>query len=263
MPSAEFEATLASDASTFAPAMRLLPNDVRADVYSLYQVLCTLDDLVDEDQPGAEQRVDAVERWALGEQIDSPETRVLVDLSRRYPLSTQAVLDGCRALKHDLDRAVIETEDDLEIYSHRAGGTAAIMLAQLLGSSHAGSETKMDTLGRAAQRTNILRDIDEDLAHGRVYIARTTIERFGPPTPGAREQLLRDQIARADALYEDAAGAIQLLSRGQEAVALAAALYREILRQIEREGYGRRPGRVVVPAWRRRLLIARHRLGTA
>jgi hypothetical protein len=43
-------------------------------------------------------------------------------------------------------------------------------------------------------------------------------------------------------------------------MALCTALYREILRQIEREGYGRRPGRVIVPAWRRRLLTAKHRI---
>jgi 15-cis-phytoene synthase len=43
-------------------------------------------------------------------------------------------------------------------------------------------------------------------------------------------------------------------------MAISAALYREILRQIEREGYGSRPGRAVVPAWQERLLIARHRL---
>jgi phytoene synthase len=93
-----------------------------------------------------------------------------------------------------------------------------------------------------------------------VYIARSTIERFGPPTPGARAELLRDQIARADELYEQAAGATSLLLRGQQGMALCTALYREILRQIEREGYGRRPGRVIVPAWRRRLLTAKHRI---
>jgi len=256
----EHGTVLAPDASTFAPAMRLLPDDVRADAYRLYHVLRTLDDLVDEDRPEAEQRVDAVERWASGELVHSPETRVLTDLSRRYPLSARAVLDGCQALEHDLARTTIETEDDLERYCDRAAGSAAIMLTQLLGTIRADGETKMATLGRAVQRTNILRDIDEDLAHGRVYIARTTIERFGPPTPGARAELLRDQIARADALYEDAADAVRLLSRGRSAVALSAALYREILRQIERDGYGSKPGRVAVPAWRKRLLIARHRL---
>jgi Squalene/phytoene synthase len=79
----------------------------------------------------------------------------------------------------------IHTEEDLELYCRRAGGSVGIMLARLLGSSGPEGETKMATLGRAMQRTNILRDIDEDAAHGRVYLSRSTIERFGAPTPGA------------------------------------------------------------------------------
>jgi phytoene synthase len=118
----------------------------------------------------------------------------------------------------------------------------------------------MAILGRAFQRTNILRDIDEDLAHGRIYIARSTIQRFGFPSPGAREALLRDQIARAETLYDQVRSAMPRLCQGQRGLELTTALYREILRQIEREGYGRRPGCVVVPTWRRRLLIAKHRL---
>ncbi len=113
----------------------------------------------------------------------------------------------------------------------------------------------MATLGIAMQRTNILRDIDEDLAHGRMYIARTTIKRFGIPRPGSREDLMRDQIARADALYERGQGAIALLNAGGRAMALSVVLYREILRQLEREGFGRKPGRVTVPTWRKQLLI--------
>jgi phytoene synthase len=72
---------------------------------------------------------------------------------------------------------------------------------------------------------------------------------------------LRDQIATADALYEAGLSAIGQLVQGRQSMALSAALYREILRQIEREGFGRRAGCVAVPAWRRHLIIARQRLG--
>ena len=113
------------------------------------------------------------------------------------------------------------------------------------------------------QVTNILRDIDDDLAAGRVYIARSAIERFGFPSPGAREELLRDHIAHADALYEQGLPAIALLARGQAAMALSAALYREVLREIEREGFGRKPGRVVVPLARREALANRDALEVA
>lgn len=121
----------------------------------------------------------------------------------------------------------------------------------------------MAALGRAMQVTNILRDIDEDLAHGRVYIPRCRIDRLGFPAPGTREQLLREGIAKADALYEQGSVAIPLLRHGRAAMALASDLYREILRQIERDGFGVRPGRAVVPAARAGELIAKHQRRTA
>jgi phytoene synthase len=248
---------LAPDATTFAPGMRLLKRTLRTDVYRLYRVLRTVDDLVDEDQPQASQRVDALEQWATSQRESSPETRILSDLARRYPLSPCALLDFCRAMRHDIARDTVNTEDDLELYCQRAGGSVGIMVSSLLGISEPEHLAKMATLGRAVQRTNILRDIDEDLASQRVYIARTTIDRFGDPLPGARAELLRNQITVADELYEKAA--ITPRSRPQRAVALSAALYREILRQIEREGHGREPGRVTVPVWRGKMLVAKHR----
>ncbi len=250
----------APDASTLGPGLRLLPPRVRADVYRLYGVLRTLDDLVDEDQPTAPHRIEAVERWARHEHADSPETRTLDDLCTRSALSREPLARFCEGMRHDIARAPIETEDDLERYCEQAGGSVGVMLAQLLGAREDTCVTKMATLGRAMQRTNIARDIDEDDVHGRTYIARSTIERFGPPIPGARTELLRDQIARADALYEQALGALALLRSGRRGMTLCTVLYREILRQIERDGFGREPRRVVVPAWRRRLLIISYTL---
>lgn len=246
--------------STFSASIHLLPRDLQADARRLYYVLRTVDDLVDEDDPQATQRVEAIERWARGQKVVTPETSTLADLSRRYPLSTEALTEFCEGMRHDLAGARIETEGDLELYCQQVGGTVGNMLARLFGTTHPDGERKMAILGTAMQWTNILRDIDDDYAHGRLYIAQTTIERFGPPIPGAREDLLRDQIKRADALYEEGLGAIPLLRRGRRAMGLSTALYREILRQIERDGYGRTPGRSKVPAWRRHLLTAQHRL---
>jgi phytoene synthase len=248
-------------ASTFSSGIILLPSDLQADARQLYHLLRTVDDLVDDGDPRAAQRVAAIERWARGQNADTPETRTLTDLSRRYPLSRDALIEFCKGMRLDLAGTEIETESELRLYCHYVGGTVGVMLAALLGTLHPDGERKMATLGAAMQWTNILRDIDEDLAHGRLYIARTTIERFGPPTPGKREDLLRDQIARADALYQEGLGAVPLLSGGRRAMHLSAILYREILRQIERNGYGRAPGRVTVPTWRKRLVIAKHRLG--
>lgn len=254
---------LAADRSTFAPAMRLLPARLREDVHGLYRVLRTLDDLVDEDDPRAAERVEAVERWAREEEADTPETRVLTELARRHPLPRRRLMEFCEGMRHDIARASVDDDEDFHRYCQQAGGSVGVVLATMLGTTAPEGEERMAALGRAMQVTNILRDIDDDLAHGRVYIPRTMIERFGFPAPGARSELLREGIARADALYKEGAGAIPLLRNGRKAMALSAALYREILRQLERDGLGRSAGRATVPAWRMHLLSARHRLMVA
>jgi phytoene synthase len=248
------------DSSTFSAGIRLLASDLQADARQLYRVLRTIDDLVDEHDPEAARRVQAIESWAAGQEEDTPETRILLDLSQRHPLPPRALIEFCQGMREDLAGNAIETEGDLERYCQYVGGAVGVVLARIFGTSDPDAERKMASLGRAFQRTNILRDIDEDREHGRLYIARTTIDRFGVPAPGAREELLRDQIARADRLYEEGLGAIALLPRGRRGMAVSAALYREILREIERDGFGATPGRVAVPAWRRNLLVAKHRL---
>src|SRR5271154_1879608 len=110
-----------SDKSTFAPGLRALPRAVRADVSRLYKVLRTLDDLVDEDSPQAPARLEAVERWARGQPADSPETRTLTELTSRYPLEPEKLLEFCTGMRHDIARASIADEEELERYCQRAG----------------------------------------------------------------------------------------------------------------------------------------------
>jgi len=247
-------------ARTFALACRLLPRDVRDDVYRLYLVFRTLDDLVDEGDPRAPEALARVEAWAAGGGAEGREALLLDALDRRHGLPRDAVADFCAGMRGDLTSAPIDTEEELERYCYRVAGTVGVVMAAVLGSSDPdAARPRAAALGKAMQRTNILRDIDEDLASGRVYLARETRDRFGSNAPGRREALLRDQIARADALYDEGVAGIPLLLRGRWAIAAAAAMYREILRQIEREGYGRQAGRAVVPRSRKLLVAARAR----
>jgi phytoene synthase len=253
----EARATTERVARTFALACRLLPRDVRDDVYRLYLVFRTLDDLVDDGDPQADARVAAVECWAREGAVASREAQVLEDLAARHPIPRDAMLDFCRGMRDDLEGRAIATEADLDVYCYRVAGTVGVVMASLLGvRGHPETARRAAcALGCAMQRTNILRDIDEDLANGRVYLAGETVERFGSLLPGHREALLRDQIARADALYEQGLAGIALLARGRYAIRAAAQMYREILRQIERDGYGAAPGRAAVST-RRKLAVA-------
>jgi 15-cis-phytoene synthase len=253
---AEARATTKAVARTFALACRLLPRALRDDVYRLYLVFRTLDDLVDDRRPGAAAAIAAVEAWCEDGVATSRETRVLSELATRHPLPVHELRAFCRGMRDDLAGVPIVTEAQLDDYCYRVAGTVGVIMASVLGTTSPAADRHAAALGQAMQRTNILRDIDEDLAHGRTYLARETVEAFGGSLqPGRREALLRDQIARADALYDVGEAGVPMLRTGRRAVAAAAGMYREILRQIERDGLGAQPGRAVV-ARRRKLYVA-------
>jgi phytoene synthase len=256
---AEARATTERVATTFALACRLLPAAIRDDVYLLYLVFRTLDDLVDDGHPDARARVTAVDGWARGRTVlPTRETQVLTRLARRYPIPRDALADFCAGMLHDLERRAIRTEADLDVYCYRVAGTVGIVMSALLGTDDPErARPAAAALGMAMQRTNILRDIDEDAAAGRTYLAEETLVRYGPPAPGRRAALLRDQIARADALYDDGLAGIAQLRSGRRAIAAAAGMYREILREIERRGLGAEPGRAIVSRPRKLLVAVR------
>jgi phytoene synthase len=256
---AEARATTKQVARTFALACRLLPRDVRDDVYLLYLVFRTLDDLVDDRKPEAAVRVNAVAAWAAGAVAPrTPEVSILEDLTSRHDLPRAALIAFCAGMEEDLMRTSYETEADVDRYCYRVAGTVGLLMTAILGSDDPEqAEPAAAALGMAMQRTNILRDIDEDLANGRIYIARETLAVHGSLEPGRRASLLRDQIARADALYDEGIAGIPHLLRGRRAIAAAADMYRELLRRLESEGYGAHPGRAAVPRTRKLTLAAR------
>ena len=201
-----------------------------------------------------------MEAWAAGED-DAERTRevdVLEWLSARHPLPRTALAEFCEGMRWDLEGRTFSSEAALDAYCYRVAGTVGIVMASVLGTTDdERARPAAAALGMAMQRTNILRDLDEDGAAGRTYLARETTDRFGDPLPGAREALLRDQIAKADARYDEGLAGVALLRNGRAAVRAAGWMYREILRQIEREGYGVRPGRTSVPAPRKLWVAAR------
>ena len=293
----EARATIERVARTFALAARLLPRAVREDVDLLYLVLRTLDDLVDLEgardggprAADAEARLVAVEAWARGE-IRGPtgepapapapalaaapapatrETRILDDLVRRHPaLPRDAVADFMAGMRQDLAGPRISTEEELDVYCYRVAGTVGRLMASILGGDGPDADAAARSLGIAMQRTNIVRDVDEDLANGRVYLPEATLAGHGITAAtlatADRRALLRDAITRADAAYAAGVAGIPLLRHGRRSIRAAAVLYREILRQVERDGLGaRRPHRAVVPRARKAWLVLRTLAGGA
>jgi 15-cis-phytoene synthase len=255
----EARSTTHSVARTFSLACRMLPRSKRDDVYLLYLVFRTLDDLVDDGLPDAGERVAAVEAWAAGAPgARTREVDMLERLAGRHPLPLAAFSDFCAGMRQDMAGDTFATEEEVDRYCFRVAGTVGLVMTSVLGArDRARAEPAASALGMAMQRTNILRDIDEDGAAGRVYVAGEAVARHGSLAPGRRDALLREQIARADALYERGLPGTRELLSGGRAVAAAGAMYREILRQIERDGMGERAGRSSVASGRKLLVGAR------
>lgn len=254
----EAQEVMENAARTFSLAARLLPATVRDDVVLLYLVLRTLDDLVDEQSPEADAAVAAVETWLVTDETSTRETVILEDLTRRYGLPRPALVAFLQGMRDDLATPDIQTEGDLDVYCYRVAGCVGEMMASILGVWDDAAWNAARALGSAMQRTNILRDVDEDLANGRVYLARDTLERFGITDLATqdRTELYRDQIDRADTLYDQGLAGVPMLVHGGRSVAAAGAMYREILRQIERTGYGASRGRSVVSRPRKAAIVA-------
>jgi phytoene synthase len=278
----EAQVTIDRVARSFALAARFLPRDVRNDINLLYLAFRRLDDLVDLEAPSgsaqradAQQRITAIRTWVdTGAVMDSPgdELAIFVDLQRRTPSlpidAIGAFLDG---MERDLAGPVIESDADLDLYCYQVAGTVGRLMAALLGvqtRDAAEADRAARALGAAMQRTNILRDVDEDLANGRVYIPAAALRRAGldpaamsGPTSlhdGDRRALYGAEIAHADAEYEIGIAGIRYLQNGRRSIRVAAHLYREILRQIERDGCGaRRPHRPVVGRLRKAAALLR------
>ena len=78
---------------------------------------------------------------------------------------------------------------DLELYCRRVAGVVGFMIAPICG--YTGGEQTLAyalKLGQAMQLTNILRDVGEDLARGRIYLPQDLMAEYGvsskPSAPG-------------------------------------------------------------------------------
>jgi phytoene synthase len=269
------ELIMARIARTFDLASRVLPAPVRRDVRRLYLVLRTLDDLVDHADPRAADAIADIEAWADGAAPRGTLSHILTDLAARHAgFPRDAMADFCAGMRADLAGPDHRTEADLSRYCYQVAGTVGRMMASLLG-VRPGREVEADaaarSLGMAMQRTNILRDLVEDAGRGRVYMPHEAFHAVGlSPEDGTllladlpswpvetRAAFMLRQASRAEAEYRAGLAGVRLLRGGRRSIVAAALMYREILRQIEREDHGGRRPRVVVSRARKIALVAR------
>ena len=270
-------AVTAQGSKSFYFATRFFPRDMARAAHAVYWFCRYTDDLADECTSIEEGRRD-LESWAAqvraaldGEPPEHPVLGPFLDTVRKYEIPREYPLELIEGMRMDLAGTRYRTFYELRVFCYRVASVVGLMMSHVIGFRGDPRSYAID-LGIAMQLTNILRDIGEDLARGRVYLPSEEMERFGysermlmkrKRDDGFRE-LMRFQVKRARSYYKAAEPGIGMLSKeGRFAVKIASDVYRTILDQIERSDYNVFDKRAVVPAVQKYRLTARalcHRL---
>ena len=169
--------------SSFYSGMRLLPADRRAELFALYALARTIDDIADGPLSAAEKlgRLARIRRELR--EIDAATDPVFVavaDAAKHRPIPLDAFTELVEGAELDARGQVVETFDDLEHYCRCvAGSIGRLALGVFDVSDRTAAATLADELGVALQLTNIVRDVRSDEADGRVYLPHEDLERFG------------------------------------------------------------------------------------
>ncbi len=253
------QALHAKHGRTYYLATRLLPPGQRPFVHALYGFARYADEIVDDLDSALsdQQRADALASWgdqvladlARGHSAD-PIARALVDTATRFAIPHEHFADFLASMRMDLTVTEYDTFEDLSVYVHGSAAVIGREMVHVLGTTRPDdlpeALARADDLGVAFQLANFIRDVDEDLDRGRVYLPLEELDRFSvsradlerrvltPPLRSALEfqvHRVRDLQARAEP------GIALLRAPAQPCIEAASVLYCGIVDAVEAIDY--------------------------
>jgi len=252
--------------SSFAQAFRLLGPERRAALDAVYAFCRFVDDVADGLDAGARDPAALLARWR--EELDRvyagtathPIGIALTDAARRFALPQHHFTDLIRGVEMDLSRRRYATFDELEEYCYLVASTVGLLCIEIFGRRHPSAVDYARDLGVAFQLTNILRDVREDGARGRLYLPLEDLARFGCDEDellaghySARVgALMAFECGRARAYYLRASGS--LAPEDRRALAPAEAMrwiYERLLARIESRRFDVFHERIALPRYER------------
>jgi len=257
------ETVTKTHAKSFYFAAKFLPKPKRQAVYPIYAFCRHVDDAVDDAENSSEKKVvEAIEKWkAILDEIyqiaetkgQRPKTKnqnlilfAWQDLLKKHKIPQNLPLELMQGVLMDTHTKRYETFDDLYVYCYRVASTVGLMSSEILGYSDKIALHYAEALGIAMQLTNILRDVKEDAAMGRIYLPQEDLRKFGVSEEQifAGEisddfiEMMKFQIGRARDCYRTGEKGISLLEKDSRlTVLLASRIYARILDEIERQNY--------------------------
>jgi phytoene synthase len=242
--------------TSFYYAFLVLPPDQRRAIIAVWDFCRAVDDAVDEAPAAGPEPLragraavqfwkDELARCYDGREPATPQGRGLQPFVGQFDLPRQAFEDVIDGVAMDLDTNRYDTFVDLLQYCRRVASAVGLVCIRIFGCRSAAACEYALNLGVALQLTNILRDIKDDLARGRVYLpledlsahgCRIADLEAGIVTPALRT-LLAFECRRARDFYQKAIDARPPEDRPRLVAAeIMRAVYFETLKRIERSG---------------------------
>ena len=247
------EAITRKSASNLALAFVLLPREKRQEMAALYAFCREVDDIADDESVPVDIRRAKLQAWrtdiSKACEEGQPQFAVNQELQpvvKRRGLSFQLFDELLKGVEMDLEIRRYETLGDLELYCYRVASVVGLLSIEIFGYTNPACRDYAVYLGKALQLTNILRDVRNDAARGRVYLPRAECERFGVSPEdilagrySANYVRLAEHMAEiAKSYYAKATETLPPADRRSMATAeLMGSVYWKLLRKIERRRF--------------------------
>ena len=273
---AQLQATPRNPASgsSFYAGMRVLPKPEREAMYAIYAFCRAVDDIADDQAGDRAARAGQLDAWradiaSLYAGGPPGQAALVAEAVRRFGLAQadfDAVIDG---MAMDVAGDIRwPPAAELDLYCDRVASAVGRLSVKVFGMDEAPGQALAHHLGRALQLTNILRDIDEDAAIGRVYLPLEGLTGAGIPITTPAEVTADPRIdgvaralaAEAEGHYAQARAVLARRPRGHLlAPRLMAAAYGKVLARMKTVGW--KPPRARVRVSKLGLMWTALRLG--
>jgi phytoene synthase len=257
------------EAGNFYHAFRVLPRGQRQAMCALYAFLRLTDDIGDSHDP-VEKRREALTNYrrqfdgALAGDYSNSIHPAIHHTIREHRIPTQYLHEVIDGVEMDLDTTSYASFTDLYRYCYRVASAVGLACIHIWGFTDEKAKEYAEKAGIAFQLTNILRDLGEDAARGRIYLPSEDLTQFdysaGKLARGERDEqfrsLMRFQVVRARGYYDLSQPLSSLLpSAGRAVFLVMTRTYGGLLDAIESRDYDVFSRRVTLSQWRKLRLV--------
>lgn len=264
------EAIVRAAGSNLAFAFAVLPQDRRRDMKVFYAFCRVVDDIVDSESVPDREKREALDRWrslVAGGGTPRPGLESeMAELAGRRRLPVETLIEIIDGVAMDLDRDRYATYEDLLVYCHGVASAVGLVSIEIFGYRDPSTRIYAEQLGYALQLTNILRDVGEDAARGRIYLPLEDLARFGLKETDILnrmsderfERLMAFEGERAEICYAAAAAALgETDRRAMRSSELMRTIYHRIFSRMKADGFRVFDRRYRLGKWEKIVCLAR------